>query len=78
MLVNVKMFFVLICFANFKTSTWSKRENSIDKLIVNVNLLVDIGTAVNSLSGNGSIRFLLFWFLAIILLSLFTGRLFAV
>lgn len=72
------MFFVLIYFTNFKTSTWSKRENSIDKLIVNVNLLVDIGTAVNSLSGNGSIRFLLFWFLAIILLSLFTGRLFAV
>lgn len=76
--VHVKMFFVLTCFTNFKTSTWSKRENSKNKLIVNVNLLVDMGTAVNSLSGNRSLMFLLFWFLATILLSLFTGRLFAV
>lgn len=56
-----------------------ERENSQNKLIVNVNLLVDMDTAVNSSSGSRSIRFLLFWFLAhTIFFSLFTGRLFAV
>lgn len=78
MFVNVKMFFVLICFINFKISIWSKRENFKNKLIVNVNFFVDMGIVVNFILGNRSIRFFFFWFFVIILFSFFIGRLFVV